>query len=136
MKRARSYAEERSSTTDLTESVDYPMFRCRKFPDIIKVPTQSAHIKRKTYNPIIRFDSEQVLDWWCDCPSGHRYVGCCSHVASAIWFLSFQRWQTQSGIMRSGDFINLFPDAGVQPETFESSSESASDTDGDDGVDD
>ena len=43
MKRARSYAEEKIDTSNLTETVDYTILRCRLFPDIIRVPTQSAH---------------------------------------------------------------------------------------------
>ena len=134
MKRARSYAEERSSTTDLIEPVDYPVYRCKKFPNIIKIPTRSAHINRRTYHPIIKFNPEEVLDWWCDCASGSRYAGCCSHIASGIWFLSYQRWQTHSRNMSSSDFINLFKDAAAQPETSDSSGESADDSDADDDV--
>lgn len=134
MKRARSYAEERSSTTDLTEPVDYRVNRCKKFPNIIKVPTQSAHINRRTYHPIIKFNKEEVLDWWCDCASGSRYVGCCSHIASAIWFLSYQRWQTRYRSVSSTEFINLFKDAAARPETSDFSSGSEDDSDADDHV--
>ena len=133
MKRARSYAEERSTTTDSTSALDYPLYRCERYPDIIRAPTRSAHVGRRTYNPTIRFDQETVLDWWCDCGSGGRYIGCCSHVASVIWFLSFQRWQAQSRRMGSSNFINLFIDAGVLPEPIESSTES--DDDGSSGED-
>lgn len=132
VKRARSYAEERSSTTDLTKTLDYPIYRCQRFPDVIKAPTRSAHISRKTYNPIIRFNSETVLDWWCDCPSGSRYVGCCSHIASVIWFLSFERWQLQSHRKGSSGFVDLFMDAAVLPEVIESSSEDDDDDDNND----
>lgn len=136
MKRARSYAEERSSTTNLIEPADYRVYRCKKFPDLIKVPTQSAHINRRTYHPIIKFNSEEVLDWWCDCASGGRWVGCCSHVASAIWFLSYQRWQTRYRSMRSSDFIHFFGDAAAHPETSDSSSGSDDESDADDDIED
>lgn len=129
VKRALSYAEERSSTTDLNGTTDYPVYTCSKFPNIIRIPTRSAHVNRKTYNPIVRYAPEEVLDWWCDCPAGNRYVGCCSHIASAVWFLSFQRWQTKARRMRSGEFIELFTDAAAQPEPFESSTDTGSDSD-------
>ncbi|CAF4527466.1 unnamed protein product [Rotaria socialis] len=62
LKRARSYAEENASTTDLTGSVNYTIHRCQEFPDIIRVPTQSAHVSRAQYHPIIRFTREEILD--------------------------------------------------------------------------
>ena len=123
VKRALSYAEERSSTTD------YPVYTCTKFPYIIRIPIRSAHVNRKTYNPIVRYTPEEVLDWWCDCPAGNRYVGCCSHIASAVWFLSFQRWQTKARQMRSDEFIERFTDAAAQPSPFESSSDTENDSD-------
>ena len=46
LKCARSYAEERSSTTDLTGSVNYTIHRCKEFPHLIRAPTRSAHKNR------------------------------------------------------------------------------------------
>lgn len=111
LKRARSYAEERASTTDFTGHVSYDIQQSKDFSDIIRVPTRSAHVNRTTYHPTIRFNDNEVLEWWCDCPSGGRFVGCCSHVASAVWFLAFARWQTQTNRMASSEYINLFEDA-------------------------
>lgn len=135
MKRARSYAEERSSSTTSANSLDYLIYRSKNHPEIIRAPTKSAHIGRKIYNPTIRFDRETVLDWWCDCPSGSRYVGCCSHVASMIWFLSFQRWQSQSYRIGSREFIKFFTDASVLCEPMELSTDSDDDTNDDDDED-
>lgn len=64
-----------------------------------------------TYHPTVRFDENEILDWWCDCSSGSRFIGCCSHVASAIWFLAFARWQSQSNRMPSAEYVHLFQDA-------------------------
>jgi hypothetical protein len=111
LKRARSYAEEKTSTTDLTGTVDYTIYRSKEFPNIIRIPTRSAHVNRLTHNPIIQFTSNDILEWWCDCPTGNGMLGCCSHIASAIWFLSYERWQLHSRRMPSGDFINLATDA-------------------------
>jgi hypothetical protein len=100
--------------------------RCKEFPDLIKVPTQSAHVSRVTYNPIIRFSTGQIIDWWYDCYAGNRFIRCCSNIASAIWFLSFERWQTQARRMPSGNFINFVHDAAAIPELFDSTDDSAS----------
>ena len=43
LKRARSYAEEKCSTTDLTGIVNYTVQRCKNISNLIRVPTQSAH---------------------------------------------------------------------------------------------
>ncbi|CAF4651489.1 unnamed protein product, partial [Rotaria sp. Silwood2] len=120
LKRARSYAEEKTSTTDLTGPVDYTMYRCKEFPDIIRIPTRSAHVNRLTHNPIIQFTSNDILEWWCDCSTGNGMLGCCSHIASAIWFLSFERWQSHNRQMPSGDFINLATDASLLSDFYDS----------------
>ncbi|CAF1931676.1 unnamed protein product [Rotaria magnacalcarata] len=91
LKRARSYAEERCSTTNLTSGVAYSVHRCKVIPNLIRIPTQSAHSNRVTYHPTIHFTDQAILGWWCDCFTGARFLDCCSHIASAIWFLSYQR---------------------------------------------
>ncbi len=60
LKRTRSYAEEKTSSTDLTESVDYTIYKCKDFPNIIRIPTRSAHVNRLTHNPIIQFTSHTI----------------------------------------------------------------------------
>lgn len=95
LKRARAYAQEKSFAAGPTDNLQYPLQRSRDYQNIIRVPTQSAHSSRVTYRPIIEFTQEQILNWWCDCPIGNRHLGCCSRIASAIWFLSFKRSQTQ-----------------------------------------
>jgi hypothetical protein len=126
IKRACFYTEERASTAHLTGSVNYTIHRCKEFPDLIKVRTQSGHVSRVKYHPIIRFSTEEITNWWCDCSAGNRFIGCCSHIASAIWFLSFERWQTPAGRIPSGNFINFVHDASVVAELFDSTDVSAS----------
>ena len=85
------------------------------------VPTQSAYINRTTYYATIQFTDQQIVGWWCNCPVGSRFLGCCSHVSSAIWFLSYERWQSQKRYMLSGDFINFATDAIQESDFFDSS---------------
>jgi hypothetical protein len=120
LSRARSYAEERSATTNLTGPVNYTIYRCKDFPDLIRVPNQSAHKNRITYSPIINFTSHEILNWWCDCMIGNRFVGCCCHIASVIWFLSYERWQNKSRYMPSGSFINYVADASQISDFYDS----------------
>ncbi|CAF4913348.1 unnamed protein product [Rotaria magnacalcarata] len=122
LKRARSYAEERWSTTNLTGDVAYSVHRCKIIPNLIRIPTQSAHSNRVTYHSTIHFTNQAILGWWCDCFTGARFLGCCSHIASAIWFLSYQQWQTQQRHMSSGEYKNLATDS-IQVSDFYVSSD-------------
>ncbi|CAF5081064.1 unnamed protein product, partial [Rotaria magnacalcarata] len=47
LKRTRSYAEEKCSTTDLTGVVNYTVQQARDYRNLIRVPTQSAHSAKK-----------------------------------------------------------------------------------------
>ncbi len=93
---------------------------------MIRVPTQSAHINRTIYHPTIQFTNDKIIGWWCDCFTGARIVGCCSHVSSAIWFLSYERWQTGTRHMPSGSYLDLATDA-IQVSDFYDSSDDEED---------
>ena len=51
---------------------------------------------------------------------GSGCLGCCSYIASMIWFLSYERWQDNSHRMSSGNFINLAIAVGQQLDFYES----------------
>ncbi|CAF3495859.1 unnamed protein product [Rotaria socialis] len=96
LKRARSYAEEHSDCTELTDpGVDFPIEACTEHDaeDIIRLRFRSAH-KSCTYHTYIQFDSTEVFAWYCTCIPGLQTVGCCSHIAVAIWFLGYERYQS------------------------------------------
>jgi hypothetical protein len=121
LKRARSYAEEKCATTNLNGPLDYSIQRCRSIPNLIRAPTRSAHMRRATYHPTIQFDVAKILRWWCDCPIGKRFIGCCSHVSSTIWFLSYARWEIKQHYMPTGVFMNLATDSGHYSDFLDSS---------------
>ncbi len=94
IKRARSYVEEHSIATNVTApNIDFPIEECTEqgIHNIIRIRFQSAHRNNYTYCTYIQFDQSQVTAWYCTCPIGARVVGCCSHVAAAIWKLSYER---------------------------------------------
>lgn len=69
-------------------------------PDIIKVQVRSRHISRKTYNCFINYKPnsigyEGILRYCCECANGLRTIGCCSHVAAIIYYLSHARFQSK-----------------------------------------
>jgi len=41
---------------------------------------------------------KSIEGWHCQCKVGARVVGCCSHVASVIWFMGFYRHQNVTEI--------------------------------------
>ena len=123
MKRARSYAEEKCSTTDLTGVVDYTVQLARDYRNLIRVPTQYVHSARKTYHPITKFSADQILNWWCDCLRDNLYVGSCSHIARTVWFLSFKRRQIEKRRMSSGNYINLVTDTSQLSDFYDSTND-------------
>ncbi len=80
-------------------------------PDLIKVKIQFRHKSFISYNVWIRYLSQEILGWYCTCPAGARVVGCCAHVASIIWYLSFARFHPEQLKQESSSFLNSFVDA-------------------------
>ena len=62
---------------------------------------QVTHLQNLWY--MVEHDGKTVTGWYCQCPIGTRIVGCCSHIASVIWFLAYARHQ---GYKPKGDKIS------------------------------
>ncbi|XP_028038214.1 uncharacterized protein LOC114248965 [Bombyx mandarina] len=65
---------------------------------LVRGRIQSRHISRKTYFVYILVDSsrigrEAIIINYCNCIVGRRTVGCCAHVMTIIWYLSWARYQ-------------------------------------------
>jgi hypothetical protein len=65
---------------------------------ILLASIQSRHIERMKYDVVIAFkpkikDVSSIYAWNCTCKIGKRSVGCCSHVASIIFYLSFGMYE-------------------------------------------
>ena len=56
-------------------------------------PIRSRHTSSRTYNLWIEHSTSlnPINDWFCTCKSGTSVVGCCAHIASVLWYLSFER---------------------------------------------
>ena len=64
---------------------------------LITSKLQSRHSNNKMYNIYIKYDPtdepvDSIQEWLCTCKNGKRTVGCCSHIASIIYYLSFGRY--------------------------------------------
>jgi hypothetical protein len=58
---------------------------------------QSRHIGLKKYIVYVKYEPQThtlagIESWYCTCKAGMRTVGCCSHVASIIYFLSHGKY--------------------------------------------
>ncbi|KAL1488652.1 hypothetical protein ABEB36_014452 [Hypothenemus hampei] len=63
----------------------------------VAVQSRSRHCNQKTYTCFIDYTSERngvsgICRYCCDCANGKRTVGCCSHVAAIIYYLSHARY--------------------------------------------
>ena len=63
---------------------------------ILSAEIQSRHKKKTKYKVFISYlpnssDPNSIEGWACNCHSGTRTVGCCSHNACIIYYLSYAK---------------------------------------------
>ena len=124
LKQAKSYTIEH-----LSADGKYAVKIGKHRPDIIKAKIQSRHKNSTSYDVWIRYLAQEILGWYCTCPAGARTVGCCAHVASIIWYLSFARFHPEHLKQESSSFFNSFTDVA---EFSDMSDDTEPDTDSDD----
>ncbi|XP_058806333.1 uncharacterized protein LOC131672854 [Phymastichus coffea] len=64
---------------------------------IIRFEVKSRHINSKTYKAYVEYEPQTygikgIKRYCCNCSNGNRTVGCCSHVASIIYYLAHARY--------------------------------------------
>lgn len=69
-------------------------------PNIIKFEVRSRHINSKTYKCYIHYEPNTIgmrgiKRYCCSCANGNRTVGCCSHIAALIYYLSNARYSSR-----------------------------------------
>ena len=65
--------------------------------NVLRLQVQSRHISKKLYKCFIKYEPNSVgmsslLEYVCECANGNRTVGCCSHTAAIIYYLSHARY--------------------------------------------
>ena len=70
-------------------------------PNIIKAEVKSKHKTMKSVVLTIDYisdgtDYNSIQRYCCDCPNGDRTMGCCSHVAAIIYYLSYGRYLSKT----------------------------------------
>lgn len=96
-------------------------------PEIVRFEVRSRHINAKTYKCYVKYvmngsGIDAIEGYCCNCANGLRTVGCCSHVASLIYHLSYGRYLSR--IFRPAEVLtNLFDLNNVCPVIDEDSEE-------------
>ncbi len=93
---AKSYTSEH-----LSEDGKYIMFVGREWQDMICVRMKSRHVSSKAYHIWVQFETNSINGWYCTCPNGTRTVGCCAHIAAALWFLGYSRHHKDVKLLKS-----------------------------------
>ncbi|XP_060073207.1 uncharacterized protein LOC132553020 [Ylistrum balloti] len=94
LKQAPSYKKEHCVDDGL-----YELLVFSENPNLIKLKIQSRHCNSRAHSLWIEYDSlsdDPIKGWYCTCKVGSRVVGCCAHIASALWFLGYERFQGKS----------------------------------------
>ena len=83
------------------------------------IQVQSRHISRKLYKCFIDYRSNSIgvagLERYaCECANGRRTVGCCSHIAAIIYYLSHAKYLSK--IVRPAEILSkLFTQNNINP---------------------
>ena len=74
---------------DVKLTVEY----VKEEPNVLKFKVQSRHISRASYRCFIRYNPKsfgvsKVTNYACEYANSRRKVGCCSHIAAIVYYLS------------------------------------------------
>ena len=67
-------------------------------PGLLRVQVHSRHKNNTLYKVYVKYQpngrgSDSIIGYVCRCKVGSRTVGCCSHIASVLWFLGYGRYK-------------------------------------------
>lgn len=65
--------------------------------DIIRLEVRSRHINSKVYKAYVQYQPDSVgingiKRYCCNCANSNRTIGCCSHIAAIVFYLSHARY--------------------------------------------
>jgi hypothetical protein len=98
---------------------------------IIYAAIQSRHSNSIKYKVYVKYAPkmtglDSIESWYCTCKNGMRTVGCCSHVASIIYYYSCGKYLSQQADP-AGNLRKIFPYS-KKKESSDASESSAEDT--------
>ncbi|CAF3659116.1 unnamed protein product [Rotaria socialis] len=106
LKQAKKYAVEH-----LSNNGSFNIKIAKQRDDLIRAQILSRHKSATLYDVWVQYNKNEILGWYCRCPNGCRVVGCCSHIASVIWFLSFARYHPEALRESASSYLNSITDA-------------------------
>jgi hypothetical protein len=91
---------------------------------IITTKIQSRHRSNKEFRVYVQYiptseieKFEAIQSWYCECKNGSRTLGCCCHIASLLYYLSFARHQ-ENNLHKPAQFLSdIFPSS-LKNESF------------------
>jgi hypothetical protein len=103
LKQAISYLAEMMKDEDYLH-----LLYLKENPDILRFEVQSRHINRQKYKVFLHYEPNStsidgIKRYCCTCKNGNRTVGCCSHVAAIVYYLSYARFL--SNILRPAEIL-------------------------------
>ncbi|CAF5104213.1 unnamed protein product [Rotaria sp. Silwood1] len=106
LKQARAYI-----TEHMTSEGAYSVKITDQRQDLLRAQIQSRYKNNTKYDIYIQYDPKNVSGWYCTCPNGSRVVGCCAHIASIMYYLSFARDNLKALQPRSSLYYTTITDA-------------------------
>lgn len=90
---------------------------------IVRARIRSRHQSQAKYLVYVQYDPTKpgdsaIQEWCCRCRNGLRTVGCCSHIASLIYYLAYGRYRDDPH--PAVELVNIFPEI---PPVYEESDE-------------
>lgn len=95
--------------------------------NIISAQARSRNIGKRMYNVYVQYipnstDLSGIQDYTCECANGKRTVGCCSHIAAVIYYLSRARYLSRI-VKPAGILTKIFDQNNIIPVINEGSDE-------------
>ena len=77
--------------------------------NILKVEVKSCHINHRSYMCFVEYTPDSIgfkgiKRYCCECANRNRTIGCCSHVAAVIYYLSHARYLAK--IVRPAEILS------------------------------
>ena len=117
LKQARSYTTEHLTLNEL-----YTFQVVKGRPDLIRSRIQSRHETSTKYDVYVQYNKKSISGWYCTYPNGARVVGCCAHVASIIYYLSYARYNQLIFAKRTSRYYDSITDAQAYSEPSDTDS--------------
>lgn len=111
LKQAKSYLSEHMNEGSIKIRVNKSCLNFDK-SKILFLIIRSKHSKATKYRVYCKYNpnikSPDSIEWWyCTCKTGERTVGCCTHVATIVYFFSYAQY-LDSISDPAGELLSIF----------------------------